>query len=93
MSKKKSAKKRAATAPVMATATQAKTPMSMSPRVASVAKSGKPAPIIASSAEAIAQAQAGFGEEYRYVFTDLKRIGLIAAGMFVLLIALALIVR
>ncbi len=43
--------------------------------------------------EVIAQAQADFVEEYRYVITDLKRIGLLAAGMFGLLVVLALIIR
>lgn len=32
-------------------------------------------------------------EEYRYVYSDLKRIGLLAAGMFVLLIVLSFIIR
>jgi hypothetical protein len=107
MSKKKSAKKRTVTAPQartpmstlpqaktsVSTAPQAKMPMSTSPRAASAANSAKPTPITASSAEAIAQAQAGFAEEYHYVLADLKRIGLIAASMAVVLAALALIIR
>jgi hypothetical protein len=103
MSKKKTAKKRTATVPVAssapvaankmppAPALQSRTPAAMPARAAK--PSGKSMSLAASSAEAIAQAQAGFGEEYRYVLKDLKRIGVIAAGMFTLLIALALIVR
>jgi len=47
----------------------------------------------AASREAIVKAQAGFAEEYRYVITDLKRIGILAAGMFGLLVVLALLIR
>ena len=100
MSKKKAAKKRtpiqqkAPQATFEATTPQAKAPVAAQPRVASAPKtSGKPLPVSLVSAQAIAQAQASFGEEYRYVLGDLKRIGAIAAGMFVLLVALALIVR
>ena len=32
-------------------------------------------------------------EEYRYIYSDLKRLGFLAAGMFALLIALAFIIR
>jgi hypothetical protein len=97
MSKKKTAKKRAATAPEaktsMSTLPQAKMPVSTPLRAPSTAKSSKPAPIVAASTEAIARAQAGFADEYRYVLGDLKRIGVLAVSMFVLLGALALIVR
>lgn len=104
MSKKKSAKKRTVSAavastklPVTSDAPQARASMPTTPRATSVTSAsrsgGKVMPLKAASAEAIAQAQSGFADEYRYVFTDLKRIGVIAAGMFTLLVALALIVR
>lgn len=32
-------------------------------------------------------------EEYRYVFTDLRRVAILAAGMFALLIALSFLIR
>ncbi len=41
--------------------------------------------------ESIAAAQSSFAEEYRYVFRDLKQIGILAAAMFALLIILALV--
>jgi hypothetical protein len=34
-----------------------------------------------------------FGAEYRYVIRDLRRMGLLAAGMFVLMVVLALILQ
>ena len=45
------------------------------------------------SREAITQAQVDFGEEYRYVITDLRNMGILAAAMFGLLGILALILR
>ena len=43
------------------------------------------------SQQEIAEIQESLTEEYRYVLTDLKNMGLLAAAMFALLIALALI--
>ncbi len=42
--------------------------------------------------ESVAAAQSSFADEYRYVFHDLKRIGILAAAMFALLIVLALVI-
>ncbi len=38
-------------------------------------------------------AQVSFAEEYRYVFSDLKRMGILATGMFALMVVLAYIMR
>ena len=43
--------------------------------------------------ETVTQAQVDFHEEYRYVITDLKNMGLLAAAMFALVGILALILR
>ena len=54
-------------------------------------------PVAVRSAAPMAQAApepaqpANLADEYRYVITDLKRIGLLAAAMFALLVVLALI--
>lgn len=47
----------------------------------------------AAAPEPIAQAQVNLGEEYRYVITDLKNMGILAAAMFGLVAILALILR
>jgi hypothetical protein len=43
--------------------------------------------------EAAVSASDNLAEEYGYVFSDLRRIAVIAAAMFVLLFALALVLR
>ena len=45
----------------------------------------------ATTAKTAAQAQVSFAEEYHYVITDLRNMGLLAAAMFALLAILALI--
>lgn len=57
------------------------------------ARTGASASARPSSAEAVAEPTVSFAEEYRYVITDLKRIGILAAAMFGLLVVLALILR
>jgi len=95
MAKKKASRKKASLARTLPQGVA--TPAGAQPRAATPPRKGaeasQAAPIILASRETIAQAQASFGEEYRYVLTDLKRIGLLAAGMFALLIVLALLIR
>lgn len=55
-----------------------------------LAKSRK-APV--ASAKKKGTAQVSFAEEYRYVFSDLRRMGVLAAGMFALMVVLAYIMR
>ena len=45
----------------------------------------------AKTQQEIVQPAANLADEYRYVITDLKRIGLLAAAMFALLVVLALV--
>ena len=45
----------------------------------------------ATTTEPLAEAQVSFAEEYLYVVTDLRNMGLLAAAMFALLAILALI--
>ncbi|MGQ9626502.1 MAG: hypothetical protein ACUVV0_06310 [Anaerolineae bacterium] len=70
------------------------------PRAPSVAPEQSPAPVrtsraVASPARTSSVPLRGVDlrEEYRYVYSDLKRIGFLAAGMFALLIALSFIIR
>lgn len=64
------------------------------PRAPSVAPEQSPAPVRTSRAVAPpARTSVDLREEYRYVYSDLKRIGFLAAGMFALLIALSFIIR
>jgi hypothetical protein len=39
----------------------------------------------------VAQTQVDFAEEYGYVYTDLKRVAIIAAAMLVILLVLAFV--
>ena len=51
-----------------------------------------PVPTVAAAARPVPKAQTSdLQEEYRYVITDLKRIGLIALAMLVVLVVLALL--
>jgi uncharacterized protein YhjY with autotransporter beta-barrel domain len=50
----------------------------------------KPTPVAEATASSAA---ADLADEYSYVFADLRKIGLIAAAMFVLLFALAFVLR
>ena len=48
---------------------------------------------VAASAEAVTKARVDLAQQYAYVFTDLRRIAIIAAVMFALLFALAFLLR
>ena len=80
-----SARKRSSQRPVRTAAAQ--TPRGAGQRSAPQATA--PAP----SAPARPSAMVDFANEYRYVLGDLRRIGILAAGMFATLVALALIIR
>ena len=86
-----SARKRSSQRPVRTAAavseTAAQTPRGAGQRSAPQATA--PAP----SAPARPSAMVDFANEYRYVLGDLRRIGILAAGMFATLVALALIIR
>jgi len=60
----------------------------------------RPAPVRAevrtapvSPEQATVQRTVDFASEYRYVYSDLRRIGILALSMFALLVALALLAR
>ena len=50
-------------------------------------------PDIAGRAPQSVSKEADFASEYRYVLGDLKRIAILAAGMFATLVVLALVIR
>jgi len=53
----------------------------------------KPASATSTRTMSMAQAAVTFREEYRYVFSDLKRTAILAAAMFAVMIILAFVLR
>ena len=50
-------------------------------------------PVAAQAKRATSSRASELAEEYRYVLSDLRRIGILAASMFALLVALALLAQ
>lgn len=69
-------------------------PAEASPTVATPSRGAAVAKTVATPAKsAVASKVVDLVSEYRYVLSDLKRLGILAAAMFVLLVILALVVR
>ncbi len=56
----------------------------VTPRVAAAGRKAAPA--------RTAQSQVNFAEEYAYVYTDLKRVAIIAAAMLLILVVLSFVI-